>query len=430
MARKKVKSTSSNSQFAAQQRRRAGAAAHDPGHQRLHALSSLLERKEKQQRDSADTHNCRLQMADACMEACQWDRAADVLDKAFKNDPPDRRGVQRRLAPLLLRLGRHDALRSLLSQSTTEIASDAALACCSLLLTLASWAGGNDPDATESAAAQAFEVAYQANWHATLLLCAWRAGAALPGNLVLGARLTNSSSAAASSAASSSDTTAAPAGGIEEAYALGSRAFGGWAGPPDAPSDEEDEDEGGEEFPGLRGVAHWLGAQLLQRPPAASTDGLQGDGRRFVRHFNTDVLGPALEEVTERVARAAEADDDEEEEGEGEGEEAVDEEEEEGEEEEEEEEEEEGEEDEGEDGEEEEEEEEEEAADGDAVGEASTAPIDQQRGSAAPKRDRAAFEQWRKEKQVMLRQKKARAAERGVAELSGDSSGEDSGDED
>ena len=49
---------------------------------------------------------------------------------------------------------------------------------------------------------------------------------------------------------------------------------------------------------------------------------------------------------------------------------------------------------------------------------------------AAPKRDRAAFEQWRKEKQVVLRQKKARAAERGVAELSGDSSGEDSGDED
>ena len=53
-----------------------------------------------------------------------------------------------------------------------------------------------------------------------------------------------------------------------------------------------------------------------------------------------------------------------------------------------------------------------------------------QNKASAARAQREKSEQWRKEKQVTLRQKKARAAERGVAELSGDSSGEDSGDED
>ena len=237
-----------------------------------------------------------MQLADASFESGDYDQVVELLEGALKHDATeDKRGARRKLAPLYLRLGGHKELRSLLAKWPAD--GDAALSISALLLKLASWASG-EGDESEESVQEAFENAHAANWHAVLLVCAWRTAAMkLPLNLVTEAR---------TAGGGIGTDGAPPAGGIEEAYSLSSRSFGGWAGMPDADSDDEGEegdDENEDEFPGLRGVSHWLGAMLLQHDPPENTDGLPGDGKKFVRHFKSEALAAALEEVQQRVVR-------------------------------------------------------------------------------------------------------------------------------
>ena len=101
--------------FAAQQRKMVGAAAHDITPAKLAALSKLLERKEKAAGvGSPEAQRLRLQLADACSSAQQYDKACKLLQGAMKHDPADALGARRLLCPVLLRLGKHSEAASLL----------------------------------------------------------------------------------------------------------------------------------------------------------------------------------------------------------------------------------------------------------------------------------------------------------------------------
>ena len=281
--------------YAAQHRKSSGAAGHDSSLARIQALAKLLTRKEKTDARAPDTMRCRLQLAEAHLAERGWQKALPLLTKSLDLDPADALLARRLLAPLHLRLGNHEAAASLITRWPTD--ESAAMTCSYVLLSLAAWVSGQG---SQHAASLAFERAYRSNWHAVLLLAAWRTAAYLPEATVAGARTPTAS-------------PSAPRGGIEEAIALNGRDLSGWAGAPDGESDEEG--EGGERqelavgeggFPGLRGTASWLAARLLQEPPPSSTDGVAGEERRFVRLFQSELLDAALEEMQQRIVRAAE----------------------------------------------------------------------------------------------------------------------------
>ena len=233
--------------FAAQQRKMVGAAAHDITPAKLAALSKLLERKEKAAGvGSPEAQRLRLQLADACSSAQQYDKACKLLQAMAPSRCP---GARRLLCPVLLRLGKHSEAASLLVAWPND--DSTAMAFCALLLSLASWTAGDAKKASaqhgsEEACLAAFTRAYSANWYLALLLCAWRTAATIPESFVAEARSPHAAVAAAPSmgpvaaaAAGTTDTTAPPAGGIEEALSLSFRDFGGWAGPEIESDDEE-----------------------------------------------------------------------------------------------------------------------------------------------------------------------------------------------
>ena len=388
----------SGREYAAQHRKSAGAAGHDSGSARLQALTKLLARKEKTDARASETMRCRIQVAETLLCERAWERALPLLTKSLELDPEDLLAARRLLVPLHLRLGNHEAAATLLSLWPKD--ESAAMTSSYVLLCLAAWSSGKG---SEDATRLAFERAHRCNWHSTLLLAGWRTAAYLPEDLVACARTPTMD-------------PPAPSGGIEEAIALNGRDLSGWAGAPDVESDQEDGDAGDEAvgeggFPGLRGAAAWLAAALLGQPPPTSTEGVAGEGRRFVRLFEGEVLDAALKEVQERVVRAAGEDSGEE--GEESGEEG----------EEEEEEEEEGEEE----GEEDEMGEEQEEGQGEGRKEGSaTEPRRQAQGRAA------ALEAWKAERRQVLQDKLLRAKQRAAvggdgAVSSDDSSGDEEG---
>ena len=375
---------------------------------RLDALATLVARKEaKDGAASQGALQLRAQLAEACVVAGQWKRAAEVSARALDLDPSDAAGVRRLLVPLHLRLGRTEDAAELLVRFATD--DSAAMTGAALLVSAAAWVVGRG---SEALVRIAFERCHRANWHLALLLCACDTAADLPH--AAGDALQSLSIGLGIAA----QAAVAP-GGIDEACLLASREFYGAVEDDDA--EARADDEGADDDEGAlhalsstlhgSGFAAWLGANLLQQPPPESTGGVAQDSKRLVRLFEGELLEMALEEVQERVARAHAEEDEEEEGEEGEEEEGG----------------EEGEEgDGGEEGEEEEEEEEEEAQKKEA-GAAEVAVAVKAAPAAAPvRRSRSALEAWKAEQRRRLVEKRKRAAARAAAGGDGQLSEEES----
>ena len=374
---------------------------------RLDALATLVARKEaKDGAASQGALQLRAQLAEACVVAGQWKRAAEVSARALDLDPSDAAGVRRLLVPLHLRLGRTEDAAELLVRFATD--DSAAMTGAALLVSAAAWVVGRG---SEALVRIAFERCHRANWHLALLLCACDTAADLPH--AAGDALQSLSIGLGIAA----QAAVAP-GGIDEACLLASREFYGAVEDDDAEAGADDEgvddDEGALHALSSTlhgsGFAAWLGANLLQQPPPESTGGVAQDSKRLVRLFEGELLEMALEEVQERVARAHAEEDEEEEGAEGEEEEGG----------------EEGEEgDGGEEGEEEEEEEEE--AHKKEAGAAEVAVAVKAAPAAAPvRRSRSALEAWKAEQRRRLVEKRKRAAARAAAGGDGQLSEEES----
>ena len=374
---------------------------------RLDALATLVARKEaKDGAASQGALQLRAQLAEACVVAGQWKRAAEVSARALDLDPSDAAGVRRLLVPLHLRLGRTEDAAELLVRFATD--DSAAMTGAALLVSAAAWVVGRG---SEALVRIAFERCHRANWHLALLLCACDTAADLPH--AAGDALQSLSIGLGIAA----QAAVAP-GGIDEACLLASREFYGAVEDDDA--EARADDEGADDDEGAlhalsstlhgSGFAAWLGANLLQQPPPESTGGVAQDSKRLVRLFEGELLEMALEEVQERVARAHAEEDEEEEGEEGEEEEGG----------------EEGEEgDGGEEGEEEEEEEEE--AQKKEAGAAEVAVAVKAAPAAAPvRRSRSALEAWKAEQRRRLVEKRKRAAARAAAGGDGQLSEEES----
>ena len=392
--------------YAAAHRQRLGQRAHDSGVQRLKALETLLQRKEAACGAASDEGlRYRLQLAEACIAAFDWEKAAALLSRALELDPSDALYARRRLAPLLLRLGRHADVTALLAKWRDD--ESAAMRCAALLAGLAS-----GPD--EAATTRDFAALCLANWRLAVLLAGWRTAWMLPD----GAR----------DELCDLKRATPVAGGVEEALLLASREFAGWAGDPDGGDSDDEEGAdggggasgrgGGEEegrgWPGLQGMAASVGLLLLQHPPPASDAAPAEDRKKFVAIFHGaggastgvaadgGMLARSLEEVQRRVQATEDDDDDEEEDGEEED---------------------------GEDGEEEEDDDEDDDSEEEGVEESAEEGGEEgEEGADAdgglrveeaadvqppkPKRNRAAFEAWLAEKRGTLKAKRARAEAR------------------
>ena len=79
----------SGREYAAQQRKASGAAAHDSGSARLQALAKLLSRKEKLAPNAEDTMRCRVQLAEGYLAERMWERALPLLSKSLELHPDD-----------------------------------------------------------------------------------------------------------------------------------------------------------------------------------------------------------------------------------------------------------------------------------------------------------------------------------------------------
>ena len=362
---------------------------------RLDALATLVARKEaKDGAASQGALQLRAQLAEACVVAGQWKRAAEVSARALDLDPSDAAGVRRLLVPLHLRLGRTEDAAELLVRFATD--DSAAMTGAALLVSAAAWVVGRG---SEALVRIAFERCHRANWHLALLLCACDTAADLPH--AAGDALQSLSIGLGIAA----QAAVAP-GGIDEACLLASREFYGAVEDDDA--EARADDEGADDDEGAlhalsstlhgSGFAAWLGANLLQQPPPESTGGVAQDSKRLVRLFEGELLEMALEEVQERVARAHAEEDEEEEGEEGDG---------------------------GEEGEEEEEEEEE--AQKKEAGAAEVAVAVKAAPAAAPvRRSRSALEAWKAEQRRRLVEKRKRAAARAAAGGDGQLSEEES----
>ena len=108
------------------QRSPVGASAHDSHTARLVALSKQLERKDKKPH-STEALRCRLQLADGCMMAYQWKRAAEVCSRAMELDTCDTLGARRLLAPLLIRLGHFEEATARLTLASRRLGGHDAL---------------------------------------------------------------------------------------------------------------------------------------------------------------------------------------------------------------------------------------------------------------------------------------------------------------
>ena len=268
---------------------------------RLDALATLVARKEaKDGAASQGALQLRAQLAEACVVAGQWKRAAEVSARALDLDPSDAAGVRRLLVPLHLRLGRTEDAAELLVRFATD--DSAAMTGAALLVSAAAWVVGRG---SEALVRIAFERCHRANWHLALLLCACDTAADLPH--AAGDALQSLSIGLGIAA----QAAVAP-GGIDEACLLASREFYGAVEDDDA--EARADDEGADDDEGAlhalsstlhgSGFAAWLGANLLQQPPPESTGGVAQDSKRLVRLFEGELLEMALEEVQERVARA------------------------------------------------------------------------------------------------------------------------------